>query len=71
MGRAMDDDSMEGTGEQESQMTTRLSTWAAEETECIIHQDRVMEKLVCEGGHRRLPKVLQHRGHGAPSYSVD
>lgn len=71
MGRAMDDDSMEGMGEQESQMTARLSTWAAEETECVIHQDRVMEKPVCKGGRRRLPKVLQRRGHGATSYSVD
>lgn len=41
--------------EKESHMTARLLAWVAKEM-CVLHQDRKMEKLVCEGGWRRLPK---------------
>lgn len=33
---------------EESQMTTRLSSWAAEATWYVVHQDRKMEQPVCK-----------------------
>lgn len=54
---------------EESQMTTRLSSWAAEATWYVVHRDRRMEEPVCKTGSGRLPEGSTGQQYYVPSSS--